>query len=113
MVGFQRRPGEEEGLSRVRGWWWPGDGSGNLTVTFPLSVLLPSGASHGGCPPGIPGNCSGDKYLLSSYYVPGAAEMAENKMDTEPARVEPHAIRGGGRYFISRDKCILLCVGAG
>lgn len=58
-------------------------------------------------------DCSEDKYLLSSYYVPGAAEMAENKMDTEPACVEPHASRGGGRYFISRDKCVLLCVGAG
>lgn len=79
MVSFQRRPGEEEGLSRVRGWWWLGDGSGNLTVTFPLRVLLPSVASHGGCPPAISGNRSGDKYLLSSYYVPGATEMAENK----------------------------------
>ena len=32
--------------------------------------------------------------------------------DTEPARVEPQSGRGGGRYFISRDKCALLCVGA-
>lgn len=55
MVCFQRRPGEKEGLSRVRGWWL-GDPLGNLTFTFPLCVLLPSHCPEGGFPLGIPHN---------------------------------------------------------
>lgn len=34
MVGFQRHPGEEEGLSRVRGWWLE-EGSGESHVYLP------------------------------------------------------------------------------
>ena len=73
----------------ARGWLW----GISLAPSPSVSSCLPI-ATDGGFPHGIPCNHSQDKYLLSSYYVPGAREMAESKADTEPTLMELRGQQG-------------------
>lgn len=96
------------------------DGSGidggwrlSLSPSHSVSSCLPS-PTRGGLPPGIPCDHSGDKYLLSSYYVQGAREMVVGKRDTElPTLMELEASSRDRPYLISCDKCYLLPLGSG
>lgn len=82
MVGFQRHPGEEEGLSRVRGWWLE-NGSGE-SHSLPR-VLLPFHCYRGWFSSWDPMNHPQDKYLPSNYYVPGDREMTVSKTQSLPS----------------------------